>query len=77
MRVCFPSHCECSILKSLLSSLLAFEEEVVGLVPSLACSGLLGGAGSKKVHFNPTVFALHELCHNRLPGSSEIFNVLP
>lgn len=45
-RMFFPSRCECSILRHwMLSSQPAFEEEVVGLVPSLAASEVGREAG--------------------------------
>lgn len=42
----FPSHCESFILKTLNAFIMhAFEEEVVGFLPSLAASEVGGEAG--------------------------------
>lgn len=53
----------------MLLSLPAFEEEVVGLLPSLAAGGVGGDAGKwAKVHFNWAVFTSHVCVTIRIKG---------
>lgn len=53
----------------MLLSLHAFEEEVVGFLPSLAASEVGGEAGKwAKVQFNYALFTSHVLCHEKDRG---------